>query len=174
MDIQVSGLLAKGKGCSLPLPELVLKHEFQMETQGKKEKRKTWDKVYYEKHCKTKEKKEAKNKRQKERRERKKLEERMVDERFLRNQKKLQKLQMSLKKETQEQSMEVAHSSGPENLQEEKSAPSSEEVEKFEFPKDTKWDTFEAMAENFLSNAKSVKSLTSLTLDEFESLEKEN
>ena len=30
------------------------------------------------------------------------------------------------------------------------------------------------MAENFLSNAKSVKSLTSLTLDEFESLEKEN
>ena len=70
--------------------------------------------------------------------------------------------------------MEVAHSSGPENLQEEKSTPSSEEVKKFKFPKDTKWDTFEAMAENFLSNAKSVKSLTSLTLDEFESLEKEN
>ena len=53
MDIQVSGLLAKGKGCSLPLPELVLKHEFQMETQGKKEKRKTFwgDKGLYNTDC---------------------------------------------------------------------------------------------------------------------------
>ena len=69
--------------------------------------------------------------------------------------------------------MEVAHSSGPENLQEKKSTLPVEEVEKFEFLKSTKWNTFETMAETFLSRTKTVKDLTLLTLDEFESLKKE-
>ncbi len=65
-----------------------------MKTRGSREMRKVWDKIYYEKHCKSVEKKEDKRKYDQERRKRKRIEESLLGDEQVGGKKREKRLKM--------------------------------------------------------------------------------
>ena len=146
---------------------------FKMETRGLKGKRKVYDKIYYEKHCKSKEKKEAKRMYDQERRKRKRIEENHLLDAQVGSENREKRLRMSKEKLLRELQESVEIDVPDIGVPHQSSEPQVEEVEVEKDVENFCWAKMEKAGNIMMSDEEDIPWYTSLDLPMFNSLVEE-
>ena len=139
-----------------------------MKTRGLKEKRKKWDKLYYEKHHKCEGKKEERRKKRKERSKKRKIEERVLQDRLLQSQEKVEELKKSLVKAQEPRLEDVEDQEVVQVLLEQIEDLPAEELEEEEEVEKNAYVELEQVCEGYLCDPGTCQDFTSLDLGKFE------
>ena len=146
---------------------------FKMETRGLKGKWKVYDKIYYEKHCKSKEKKEAKRMYDQERRKRKRIEENHLLDAQVGSENREKRLRMSKEKLLRELQESVEIEVPDIGVPHQSSEPQVEEVEVERDVENFCWAKMEKAGNIMMSDEEDIPQYTSLDLPMFNNLVEE-